>query len=137
MIDRTNCQNISAVDNRLSPVIKAASAGFFGRNELAGEEQFKRVDAAKLERLVAAIYAGLGVPDDDARLLGHALVDADLRGVHSHGCRWVSVYARNIRAGGVNLHPTIRAVRDDGATCLLDGDGGLGHILAAHAMTVA
>ncbi len=104
---------------------------------MAGEEQFKRVDAAKLERLVAAIYAGLGVPDDDARLLGHALVDADLRGVHSHGCRWVSVYARNIRAGGVNLHPTIRAVRDDGATCLLDGDSGLGHILAARAMTVA
>ncbi len=104
---------------------------------MAGEDKFKRVDATKLEHLVARIYAGLGVPEADARLLGHALVDADLRGVHSHGCRWVSVYARAIRAGGVNLHPTIRTVRDDGATCLLDGDGGLGHVLAAHAMTLA
>lgn len=104
---------------------------------MAGEEQFKRVDAAKTERLVTAIYAGLGVPDDDAALLGKALVDADLRGVNSHGCRWVSVYARNIRSGGANLHPVVRVVRDDGATVLLDGDGGLGHILAARAMTIA
>jgi LDH2 family malate/lactate/ureidoglycolate dehydrogenase len=104
---------------------------------LAGEEQFQRVDAAKLERLVSRIYAGIGVPADDAAFLGHALVDADLRGVHSHGCRWVSVYARGIRSGRYNLHPTLTAVRDDGATCLLDGAGGLGHILANQAMKLA
>ncbi|HVC32550.1 MAG TPA: Ldh family oxidoreductase [Chloroflexota bacterium] len=104
---------------------------------MAGDEQFKKVDAAKLERLVAAIYAELGVPQEDAALLGNALVDADLRGVNSHGCRWVSVYARNIRNGGANLQPVIRVVRDDGATCVLDGDGGLGHILAARAMKLA
>jgi len=103
-------------------------------DDVAGEEQFQKVDAPKLERLVTNIYAGLGVPADDAAFLGGALVDADLRGVHSHGCRWVSVYARSIRAGHYNLHPQITTVRDDGATCLLDGDGGLGHVLAAHAM---
>ncbi|MGH2460029.1 MAG: Ldh family oxidoreductase [Chloroflexota bacterium] len=104
---------------------------------MAGEEQFKKVDAAKLEKLVAAIYAGLGVPTEDAGLLGNALVDADLRGVNSHGCRYLSVYARNIRRGGANLQPVLRTIRDDGATCLLDGDGGLGHVLAARAMKVA
>ncbi len=104
---------------------------------MAGDEQFKKVDAAKLEKLVAAIYAGLGVPTEDANLLGNALVDADLRGVNSHGCRYLSVYARNIRRGGVNLQPVLRTVRDDGATCLLDGDGGLGHVLAARAMKTA
>jgi LDH2 family malate/lactate/ureidoglycolate dehydrogenase len=104
---------------------------------LAGEEQFQRVDAAKLERLVTKIYAGIGVPADDAALLGRALVDADLRGVHSHGCRWVSVYAGSIRQGHYHLHPALATVRDDGATCLLDGDGGLGHILASKAMTLA
>ncbi|HEX5414168.1 MAG TPA: Ldh family oxidoreductase [Chloroflexota bacterium] len=104
---------------------------------MAGEEQFKRVDAAQLERLVGAIYAGIGVPRDDATLLGHALVDADLRGVHSHGCRWVSTYANGIRKGNYNLHPEVRTVRDDGATVLLDGDGGLGHPLAARATELA
>src|SRR5579883_1210478 len=108
-----------------------------GRNAMAGDEQFKKVDAAKLEKLVAAIYAGLGVPTEDANLLGNALVDADLRGVNSHGCRYLSVYARNIRRGGVNLQPVLRTVRDDGATCLLDGAGGLGPVLAARAMKTA
>jgi LDH2 family malate/lactate/ureidoglycolate dehydrogenase len=104
---------------------------------VAGEEQFQKVDAGRLERLVTNIYAGLGVPADDAALLGRALVDADLRGVHSHGCRWVSVYAEAIRKGEYNLHPEITTVRDDGATCLLDGDNGLGHILAYRAMSLA
>jgi LDH2 family malate/lactate/ureidoglycolate dehydrogenase len=104
---------------------------------VAGEEQFQRVDPQRLERLVTKIYAGLGVPAADAAFLGRALVDADLRGVHSHGCRWVSVYARSIREGHYNLHPNVQAVRDDGATCLLDGDGGLGHVLADRAMTLA
>jgi LDH2 family malate/lactate/ureidoglycolate dehydrogenase len=106
-------------------------------DQASGGEQFKKVDPARLERLVTAIYAGVGVPESDAALLGHALVDADLRGVHSHGCRWVSVYARSIRNGGYNLHPNVTVVRDDGATCLLDGDQGLGHVLASRAMEQA
>jgi len=104
---------------------------------MANEEQFRRVDSAKLERLVSSIYAGLGVPVEDAALLGKALVDADLRGVHSHGCRYVSTYTRGIRSGHTNVHPEIRAIQDDGATCLLDGDGGLGHVLAARVMNRA
>src|SRR5579883_1367098 len=104
---------------------------------MANEEQFRRVDPAKLERLVTGIYAGLGVPPDDAALLAKALVDADLRGVHSHGCRYVSTYTRGIREGRTNVHPEIRTIRDDGPICLLDGDGGLGHILAVRAMQVA
>jgi LDH2 family malate/lactate/ureidoglycolate dehydrogenase len=104
---------------------------------MAGQEQFQRVDAAQLERLVGKIYAGNGVPVEDAAFLGHALVDADLRGVHSHGCRWVTVYTKSIREGHYNLHPDIRTVHDDGATLLLDGDRGLGHKLAAHSMTIA
>lgn len=104
---------------------------------MAGEDQFRRVDAARLERLVTSIYTGNGVPEADAAFLGRALVDADLRGVHSHGCRWVSVYARTIRRGGYNLHPNVTVVRDDGTTVLLDGDRGLGHPLAGRAMKLA
>ena len=104
---------------------------------MANEEQFRRVDPAKLERLVTGIYAGLGVPAGDAALLGKALVDADLRGVHSHGCRYVSTYTRGIRSGHTNVHPELQTIQDDGPTCLLDGDGGLGHVLAARAMQVA
>jgi len=104
---------------------------------LADDELFRKVDAAKLERLVTKIYAGLGVSDEDAALLGNALVDADLRGVHSHGCRYLSAYAEALRSGRANKAPVLKVIRDDGATTLIDGDNGLGHIVAARAMRVA
>jgi LDH2 family malate/lactate/ureidoglycolate dehydrogenase len=90
-----------------------------------------------LERLVTKIYAGLGCPDEDATLLGNALVDADLRGVHSHGCRYLSNYAESLRRGRANRAPVLKVIRDDGATTLLDGDNGLGHVVAARAMRIA
>lgn len=108
---------------------------------MAGEGQsgteFRKVDPRKLEELVAGIYTGLGAPREDAAQLANALVDADLRGVHSHGCRYVPVYAKSMRNGGFNLHPNVQTVRDDGATVLLDGDRGIGHVLATKAMRLA
>jgi len=34
---------------------------------------------------VAAVFARLGLPEEDARVVVDHLVEADLRGVHSHG----------------------------------------------------
>src|SRR5437016_10098667 len=107
---------------------------------MAGAEQFRRVDAVKLESIVGGIYGRLGIPEPDARLLARALVDADLRGVHSHGCRYVSAYAKSIREGRVNLHPNVHIVSDgpnDGPTITVDGDRGLGHLVAYRAMEMA
>lgn len=108
---------------------------------MVSEEQsgtaYKKVDSRKLEQLVADIYTGLGVPGEDSARLANALVDADLRGVNSHGCRYVPVYAESIRKGRMNLHPRLQTVRDDGSTVLLDGDRGIGHVLATKAMTLA
>jgi len=104
---------------------------------MAGEAGFKRVDAARLEALVSELYVRAGVPAANAARLSNALVDADLRGVHSHGCRYVVGYLRSIRQGGLNGDPKIKTVRDDGATILLDGDGGIGHVVGYKGMELA
>ena len=104
---------------------------------MAGEVAFRRVDAARLEKLVAALYARAGMPEADAARLSDALVDADLRGVHSHGCRWVAPYLRGIAQGSLNTHPKVEVVRDDGATLLLDADFGVGHVVVYQAMELA
>lgn len=95
------------------------------------------VPADRLAAVTAAIFEKLGVPAEDARFLGSCLVDADLRGVHSHGTRYVSVYVNALRRNNANPRPTMRAVRDEGATAVYDADGGLGHITAARAMQIA
>src|SRR5512135_125823 len=104
---------------------------------MAGEEAFRRVDAARLEALVAELYVRAGTPEADAARLASALVDADLRGVYSHGCRWVAVYLRGIRQGNPDPHARVEVVRDDGATVLLDARFGIGHVVAYRAMGLA
>jgi LDH2 family malate/lactate/ureidoglycolate dehydrogenase len=104
---------------------------------MASSDSFTRVHPKRLEALVTALYARAGVPDDDAARLADALVFADLRGVHSHGCRWVSSYLAGLRDGRINPRPDVRAVRDEGATVTLDTDGGLGHVVVYRGMGIA
>jgi LDH2 family malate/lactate/ureidoglycolate dehydrogenase len=98
---------------------------------------YKRVDAEGLETLVREIYERLGLPRDKASFMGRCLVDADLRGVHSHGTRWAPNYARSLRSGGINAKAEAKVIQDRGATAIVDGDRGVGHIAVSFAMDVA
>jgi LDH2 family malate/lactate/ureidoglycolate dehydrogenase len=104
--------------------------------QMAGES-FRKVDAGRLAALVARLFAAAGLRDEDATFMGECLVDADLRGVHSHGTRWAPVYVRGLRAGQINARAEARVVRDAGATAIMDGDRGVGHIAVRKAMELA
>lgn len=101
------------------------------------DEMYRKVDARKLETLVATMFAGAGLPQQDADFMGRCLVDADLRGVHSHGSRWAPTYLRGLKSGGINARAQAKVVKDGGATALMDGDRGVGHIAVHKAMDLA
>ncbi len=101
------------------------------------EEMYRKVDARRLEALVGALFQKAGLKDEDAAFMGRCLVDADLRGVHSHGTRWAAVYVRGLRAGNINAGAEAKVVQDRGATAILDGDRGVGHIAVKKAMDLA
>jgi LDH2 family malate/lactate/ureidoglycolate dehydrogenase len=98
---------------------------------------YRKVDAAGLEALVTRLFEHAGMPAADAAFMGHCLVDADLRGVHSHGTRSVKDYLRGIAAGALNAQAAAAVVRDAGATAVVDGDRGIGHIAMTFAMDLA
>jgi LDH2 family malate/lactate/ureidoglycolate dehydrogenase len=101
------------------------------------EEMYRRVDAQRLEGLVAALFRKAGLKDEDAAFMGQCLVDADLRGVHSHGTRWAPVYVRGLRGDQINAGAEAKVVQDRGATAIVDGDRGVGHIAVKKAMDLA
>src|SRR5688500_6635536 len=101
------------------------------------EDMYRPVDAAKLEKLIQAVYEHTGVPKDKAAFMGQCLVDADLSGVHSPGSRCAPTYARSLRSGGINAKAEPKIVQDRGATAIVDGDRGVGHIAVAFAMELA
>ena len=79
----------------------------------------------------------LGVPAAHAREVAACLVKAELRGVDSHGMVRLPVYAQRIKAGVVNARPEIGMTKTSSATVLIDGDNGLGPVVAARAMEAA
>lgn len=95
------------------------------------------IAANRLESLAARIFGALGVPDGDARWVATLLVRANLRGHDSHGVIRIPQYVGSIRKGETNPRPTMQILRDTPTTAIIDGDLGLGQVVARRATEVA
>lgn len=79
----------------------------------------------------------MGCSDVHAATATKALIAADLRGIDSHGVARLTGYVRLWEAGRVNATPDIRMVHETPSTAVVDGDAGLGLVVAPYAMQVA
>ncbi len=106
----------------------------------AGEaHDLVRVREADLRPTVQAIFEALGMPRDDAAISSDALVQADLMGVSSHGVsNYIQlIYEPGLRAGTIEARPGVRVVHETPVSALVDGGGGMGHVVGARAMGIA
>lgn len=97
--------------------------------------QYLSIDRA--ESFITQALVSAQVPDADAKLIGQLMVQSDLVGADGHGIFRLPAYLKRIRAGGVNLKPNIHIEREKGATALINGDNGLGHLVMNKAVEVA
>ncbi|OGO50912.1 MAG: hypothetical protein A2148_02105 [Chloroflexi bacterium RBG_16_68_14] len=89
----------------------------------------------KLLTFAEAILHRLDVPAEDARLTARVLLEADLRGIESHGmAHLVDFYMRRLQGGHINPRPQIRATSETASAATVDGDRGLGFVVGHHAM---
>lgn len=95
------------------------------------------VACTTLRDYCAALFEKTSVPLAEARTVAESLVEADLRGVSSHGVTRVGIYLERLRGGVVNPRPSIRRLREAPGALLLDGDNGLGAVVGRHAMAEA
>src|ERR1043166_8058700 len=65
------------------------------------------------------------------------MLEADLRGIDSHGLTMMQLYSDQLRAGKLNMRPEIRVLRETAVSALIDGGGGLGHAPSVMAMELA
>lgn len=84
-----------------------------------------------------AVFRSIGCSAEDATLATATLLSADLRGVDSHGVARLSGYVRLWEAGRANTAPVIRIIHETPSTAVIDGDSGLGLVVAPFAMKVA
>jgi LDH2 family malate/lactate/ureidoglycolate dehydrogenase len=91
----------------------------------------------KLVEICEAILIKLGVSEKQAFIVADSTVKADLRGVYSHGIMRFPSYIPRIEKGLVNLHPKIRPIVEGHSYALIDGDNGLGQVVAVKASELA
>jgi ureidoglycolate dehydrogenase (NAD+) len=90
-----------------------------------------------LRDLGLAILIKRNVPESDASITIDSLVEADLRGVASHGMQRLCWYAQRLQNGGTNARPDVRVLTETPGTALVDGDHGLGQVVSHRAMKIA
>lgn len=96
----------------------------------------RAVTAGALRAFAAGVLEVQGVPERDALLLADTLVQAELWGHSSHGMLRLPWYVARLRTGAMRAVTDPRTITDTGTLVLLDGQDGIGQVLAHHAVEV-
>ena len=91
----------------------------------------------QLSAFAKNIFLKIGCSQTDANIATETLLSADLRGVDSHGVARLSGYVRLWETQRVNATPQIKIIHETPSTAVVDGDAGLGLVVAPFAMQVA
>jgi len=90
-----------------------------------------------LKNFCKKVFLKIGCSAEDAALAAEVLLSADTRGVDSHGVARLAGYVRLWESGRINSTPNIKLVHETPSTAVIDGDKGLGLVVAPKAMEVA
>lgn len=91
----------------------------------------------QLYHFTKSIFQKIGCPDEQAETATRTLLSADVRGIDSHGIARLSGYVRLWEAKRVNTKPVIKVIHETPSTAVVDGDSGLGLVVAPFAMQIA
>jgi len=91
----------------------------------------------QLSAFTKSIFEKIGCSARHADIATETLLSADLRGVDSHGIARLSGYVRLWDAKRVNANPVIKVIHETPSTAVVDGDSGLGLVVAPFAMQIA
>ncbi|WDF56569.1 Ldh family oxidoreductase [Mucilaginibacter sp. KACC 22063] len=95
------------------------------------------VSESTLRTFAKNIFLAIGCNAEHATLTADVLLKADLRGIDSHGVARLSGYVRLWEKKRINANPDIKIVHETATTATIDGDAGLGLVVAPFAMKLA
>ncbi len=99
------------------------------------EHRFNKED---LMDFVVRYMSKLGVPAEDAKIVGDVLISADVRGVESHGLlRLGSYYGNRISKNYIDPTTPFKIITETPTTALIDGGNGCGQVVSYKAMQMA
>ncbi|HWR09470.1 Ldh family oxidoreductase [Sporomusa sp.] len=89
-----------------------------------------------LKTVVAKLLEKVGVPQSQAERTADVMVNTDLKGMESHGVRWLDIYLKRIQSGCVNPVTDLKVVQEKAGLILLDAQSGLGQVALSKAVAM-
>ncbi|HIC96623.1 TPA: Ldh family oxidoreductase [Candidatus Bipolaricaulota bacterium] len=96
-----------------------------------------KVEAAGLRRFCREVLIKVELTAEDAAVVADSLVQANLRGVDTHGVMRLPIYVKRMRMGLIAVRPKMELHRTGSATAILDGGNGPGQVVTLRAMEEA
>lgn len=101
---------------------------------MSEEKESPLVHHEELQRVISQIFEKVGMPAADATWTAETLARAELTGTTSHGTIRIPDYVARFEGGAMKTHPQVRVVKDAGALAVLDGENGMGQVVAKRGM---
>jgi LDH2 family malate/lactate/ureidoglycolate dehydrogenase len=96
-----------------------------------------RLPIDALEQWIESILRGAGFREEQASLVAASLVDAEARGISSHGIARTRIYSERLQVGMLNGDADPAIVRETAATAYVDADNAIGHAGAYRGLQAA
>jgi LDH2 family malate/lactate/ureidoglycolate dehydrogenase len=100
-------------------------------------ENSQRIEVEEAHAFIIQTLSKIGVPELHAQMVAENLVDADLRGVGTHGIIRLPEYVKRIQQGGVVATAQPKIISEKGPSIRIDAQNCLGQIAGTTAMQAA
>jgi len=95
------------------------------------------VPADRLRSFCMALFASVGMQEEEAFVNADNLVDADLKGIDSHGVSRMPIHLKRLRLGLVRPNYAIKTVSDRLSAAVIDACDSMGPYVSCKAMDMA
>lgn len=96
------------------------------------------LDWKTANNFITDAFVGVGVPREEAEICADVLLEADRRGIESHGFnRFKPIYIDRIKIGIQNPKTNFEIIKETETTAVVDGHDGMGQVIGYKAMKMA
>ena len=101
---------------------------------MTAEAMVSEVSIARLRTFGERVYQHAALSPQDAATVVAVQLDADLRGVDTHGFQRLPWYVERLLKGENNPRPELRVLQESPASLVVDADNGLGQLVCVRVM---
>ena len=93
-----------------------------------------KVEIPALREKIISSLTNVGIPVTDAEIVADSLIDAEIKGISTHGLMRLKPYIDNIRNKRISAIPKIEMNCVGNGMFLVDGGNGLGQVVTMHTL---